>query len=109
MSLVERARERVEEIRTKGPATVLEEKFPKLREIRGGGSSSSPQLPTLRDIREKGVLGVVAEKFPKVKEIRETGIIGLLKGSPKGTSPAGRSPPILEEKELRVRGAHVVL
>ena len=117
MSLVERARERVEEIRAKGAMAVVEEKFPKIKEIRGGGvlggsSGSSPELPSLKDVREKGVLGVLEERFPKVKEIRERGILARLKGAGGGSgepSPATESPPVIEKKELRVRGARVIL
>ena len=109
MSLVERARQKVEEVRARGPMTVMEEKFPKLREFRGGGGHSSPQLPTLKEVREKGVLGVLEEKFPKVKEIRETGIIARLRGGSPATSPPGPSPPVLDKQEVRVRGSRVLL
>lgn len=88
MSLVEEARTRLEEFRTKGVLVALEEKFPKIKEIRGGGgilggssgsSSSSGILASeggiLATVREKGVLAILEERFPKVKEMRERGIL----------------------------------
>ena len=80
MSIVERARERVEDIRAKGAMVVLEEKFPKVKEMRGGGSFASPQIPTLKDVREKGVLGVLEKSFPKVRELREKGVLARILG-----------------------------
>jgi len=116
-AIVERARERVEEIKAKGAMAVLEEKFPKIKEIRGGGGKgllgggSSPELPTIKEIREKGVLTVLEEKFPKVKEFREKGILARItkpKEEGTGPSPAGKSPPLIEEKEVKIRGARIL-
>ncbi|MBA7650049.1 hypothetical protein ES703_57850 [subsurface metagenome] len=75
MSFVEQARERLEEVRTKGVRATLEEKFPRIGEMRGGGGSSSGGNPGPLNIREKGILGVLAERFPKIKEIREKGLL----------------------------------
>ncbi|TRZ48290.1 MAG: hypothetical protein D4S01_10595 [Dehalococcoidia bacterium] len=93
-SMVEKARERLEEVRTKGARATLEEKFPKIKEMRGGGmlrsggssGGNNPEVPALKDIREKGVLGVLGERFPKVKEMRERGILARI--TPKGEAPA---------------------
>lgn len=110
MSLVEKARERLEEVRAKGPMATLEEKFPKIKEVRGSsGSSSSGGLLNseggiLSDIREKGVIGVLEEKFPRVKEIREKGILA------RGASPKGEVAGEVEGEgmaQLRVKkGIH---
>lgn len=78
MSFVDQARERLEEVRTKGVRATLEEKFPKIGEMRGGGGSN-PEAPALKDIREKGILGVLAERFPKLKEIREKGLFARMR------------------------------
>ena len=124
MSLVEQARARLEETRTriklqgslgsilgqgkvspikvvreKGVLSVLEEKFPKVKEIRGGGG--------------QGVLGVLGERFPKVKEMREKGILARLgtakaEGS-QATSPATKEPPILDRQEPARAKARVLL
>ena len=96
MSIVERARERVEDIRAKGAMVVLEEKFPKVKEMRGGGSYASPQLPTLKDVREKGILGVLEKSFPKVREIREKGVLARI---------LGRARPLAGEKTTGDTGA----
>ena len=113
MSLVEQARARLEEVRDRAKT--------RLETVRGGSSGlggglgvgpvlgSSIEFPKIKEIREKGILTVLEEKFPRVKEIRERGI--LARGAPSGEtpSPAGESPPVLEEKERRVRGARVLL
>lgn len=100
MSLVERARERVEEVKAKGAMAVVEERFPKIKEIRGGGGilggGSSPELPTMREIREKGILTVLEEKLPRVKEIRERGILTRLR------LPAKEEAKEVEKKEIVV-------
>lgn len=96
MSLIERARERIEEVRTRvesirGGSSSPE--LPSLKEIRekgilatlgGSRSSSSPELPSLKEIREKGVLTVLEEKFPRVREMRERGVLGRHEPEPKG-------------------------
>ncbi len=85
MSFVEQARERLEEVRTKGVRTVLEEKFPQIGEMRAGGGilrsgeSSGGGNPGPLNIREKGILGVLAERFPKLKEIREKGLFARMR------------------------------
>jgi len=107
-TIVERARERVEEVRTKGVRTVLEERFPKIREIGAGGGSKG----ILGLVGNPGIVATLEERFPKVKEIRERGI--LAGATPKGgspspsPSPAPASPPLIEEKEVRIRGARVL-
>lgn len=86
----------IKEIREKGVLAVLEEKFPKVREIRGGGGGS-PELPTLKDIREKGILGVLEERYPRVKEMRERGILARLGASSKPVGEGG----LIHEKPTR--------
>jgi len=118
-AIVERARERVEEIKAKGAMAVVEERFPKIKEIRGGGGGgggilgggSSPEIPTIKEVREKGILTVLEERFPKVKEIRERGILARITKPKEGgptPSPAGKSPPLIEEKEVKIRGARIL-
>lgn len=89
MSFVEKARERLEEVRTKGlmssgnPGGGIRERLEEVRTkgVMGAlGGSSNPSLPTLKEVREKGILTVLADKFPRIKEIRERGILG---GTPK--------------------------
>ena len=111
MSLVEQARTRLEETRDRIKTRV--------ESVRGGGSSSNPGLPTLKEIREKGVLGVLGgsssssspellkeirekgvlsvleEKFPRVKEIRETRFLGR----PASESKREPKEPVGEETQ----------
>lgn len=92
MSIIERARSRVEEARTKVMAIRgggSNPQLPTLEEIREkgvlgalGGSSHSPEL--LKEVREKGVLKVLGEKFPRVKEIRERRLLRRGSPEPKG-------------------------
>lgn len=97
MSLIERARGRVEEIRAKGVATYL-------RELRGS-NAGSPQIPTLKEIREKGVLWVLEERIPRVREIRERGILAKPIVVPP-TPPASSTPTTpLATTEVRREGA----
>ena len=103
MSLVEQARERLEEVRTKGARTALEEKFPKIKEMRGGGGSN-PGVPALKDVREKGILGVLGERFPKVKEIRERGILARITKSKEEASAA--TPDVLPPAPELYPAAH---
>lgn len=65
MSVLEKARTRITEIKGRG----LAEAFPKLREIRGGGRILG-QMPIIDEVRAKGVMGVIQERFPIVKGIR---------------------------------------
>ncbi len=96
MSLVEQARTRLEETRTKIKTRV--------ETVRGGGSSLGGsilggnllgqgigEMPKLKEIREKGVLGVLSEKFPKVKELKERGILARVT-KPKEPSAAPELP-----------------
>ena len=80
MSVIEKAQTRVREIREKGVLKFVEEKVPRIKEMRSGGSSGSilgarAQLPSLEEVRTKGVLGVIEERFPRVKEVRERGVL----------------------------------
>jgi hypothetical protein len=74
----------IKAVREKGVLSVLEEKFPKVKEIRGGGG--------------QGVLGVLGERFPKVKEMRERGILARVLGEKEDkyglrTEEKGETPP----------------
>ena len=112
MSLVDKARERLDEVREKGARAVLEEKFPKLKEIGGGGllggSSGGSSGGLLKDVQERGVLTILGERFPKVKEIREKRILGGGSGGRRGSRGTSRNT-LIEEKEVKVRGARVVV
>jgi len=117
MSMIENIRARLEEVRTSVQT--------RLSQLRGGGGGQllqggiSGQLlqgPIISEIREKGPMAVLEERFPKVKEIREKGIMSRLRGtlSPQaGTattpSPPTKSPPVVEEKEARARGARILV
>lgn len=103
MSLVEEARGRLEEVRAKGVLAALEEKFPKIKEIRGGNPSSGGILGSeggiLATVRERGVLGVLEERFPRIREFRG-GARGTRVGAeeevgPKGELPEGMIPRIV--------------
>jgi hypothetical protein len=87
MSLIERARGRVEEIRAKGVATYL-------RELRGS-NAGMPQIPTIKEIREKGLLWVLEERVPRVREIRERGILArpAVMPPPTPAPPTPSTPP----------------
>jgi len=118
MSMIENIRARLEEVRTSVQT--------RMSQLRGGGGGQllqggifSGQLlqgPIISEIREKGPMAVLEERFPKVKEIREKGIMSRLRGtlSPQaGTaatpSPPTKSPPVVEEKEARARGARILV
>ena len=112
MSLVEKARERLEEVRAKGPMATLEEKFPKVKELRGNPASGIlregrilGEGGILGDVREKGVLAVLEEKFPRVKEIRERGLLGGVGSGSKssGAEEGTEASTLLEEKEPHVK------
>ena len=119
MSLVEKARERLEEIRAKGllqgssgnPGGIVERARERLEEVRAKGAMAALRGNTgssgilreggiLEVVREKGVLAVLEEKFPRVKEIRERGLLG---GSKSEEGTEGRT--LLEEKEPHVEAA----
>lgn len=91
-------RARAEELRTRVMS--------RIEELRGGSSSSSSPLlkgeilkgPLATEIRERGL---VATARARIEKVRAGGrILG-------GGSPS--SPPVLEEKEKRVRGSRVLL
>jgi len=90
-AIVERARERVEEVRTRGVRTVLEERFPKIKEIGAGGGSKGILG------RNPGIIATLEERFPKVREIRERGILaGVTKlgAAPAPAAPAPAAPAV---------------
>jgi len=87
-AIVERARERVEEVRTRGVRTVLEERFPKLREMGAGGGSKGILG------RNPGIIATLEERFPKVREIRERGILAKLGAAPAPAAPAPAAPAV---------------
>ena len=92
--IVEKARERLEEVRAKGPMAVVQE-------LRGSSSGGILGEGILGTVREKGVLAVLEEKFPRVKEIRERGLLGGGSKSEEGTEGS----TLLDEKEPHVEAA----
>ena len=125
MSLVEKARERLEEVRAKGamavlrgneggnPGGIVEKARERLEEVRARGLREGGILRgegilgegILGDVREKGVLGVLEEKFPRVKEIRERGLLGGVGSESKssGAEEGTEASTLLEEKEPHVK------
>jgi len=108
MSVVDQLRSRLETVRTNVQTRIktIRGTYPLLREF-GPRFGSSIEFPKLKEVREKGVMTVLSETFPRIKEIRAGGLLKtpILGSSP---SPAPKSSTI-ERKELRVRGARVVL
>jgi len=92
LSVIERAQERIEEVKTRVAAIRgggSNPGLPTLKEIRERGvlaalGGSNPRLPTLKMMREKGVLSALEEKFPRVKEMRKGGIFARAESEPKG-------------------------
>jgi hypothetical protein len=91
MSLIEKARAKVAEIKGRGLITEvrgkgLMEAFPKLKEIRGGGKLLG-QVPIIEEIKAKGVVGAVQERFPA---LRGQGLF-------KAVTPTSQKPGIVED------------
>ena len=109
MSLVEQARTRLEEARTRVKTRV--------EKIRGGSSilSGNPghelptieevraKLPTIEEVKAKGVLSVLEEKFPKVKEIRQKGVLARFLGKSGGQVEPRKEAAISGEEEVTPR------
>lgn len=87
MSILEKARTRVEELKGRGFAKG--EVFPKLREIRAGGKILG-QLPTIDQIQQKGLIGVIEETFPRIRDIRSKRLFGAV-------TPTSQKPGIVED------------
>ena len=98
--IVETARERLEEVRAKGAMAVV-------KEFRGSSGGILGEGGILGNVREKGVLAVLEEKFPRVKEIREKGLLGGVGPGSKSSSPpeGTEASTLLEEKEPHIKVA----
>lgn len=101
MVVPEQIKARAEELRTKIRS--------RIEELRGGASSPghSPLIgklelakgPLVTELREKGLLATARARFERFRG-------GTSSGS--SPSPAGSSPPLIEEKEIKVRGARLL-
>jgi len=86
--ILERVRERLEEVRTKAKARIEEIRA----RVIGGAGGKEMKGGILEEVREKGVIGAIEARFPKVREVREKGVVRYVEE---------RVPRI---KEIRERG-----